>query len=43
MYKVAILGCENSHANSFLNLVMTRKVVENIEFVGVYSDDAEAA
>ena len=43
MYKVAILGSENSHANSFLNLVMTRKVVENIEFVGVYSDDAEAA
>ena len=43
MYKVAILGCENSHANSFLNLVMTRKVIENIEFVGVYSDDTEAA
>ena len=34
MYNVAILGCENSHDNSFLNLVMTRKVIENIEFVG---------
>ena len=43
MYKVAILGCENSHANTFLNLVLNKKIVEDIEFIGVYSDDAEAA
>lgn len=43
MYKVAILGCENSHANSFLNAVLNEKIVDDIEFVGVYSDDKEAA
>ncbi len=43
MYKVAILGCENSHANSFLNAVINEKLVDNVEFVGVYSDDFEAA
>lgn len=40
MYKIAILGCENSHANSFLRF---GKNIEDIEFVGVYSDDLEAA
>lgn len=43
MYKVAILGCENSHANSFLKTVLEQKVCDDIEFVGVYSDDVEAA
>lgn len=43
MYKVAILGCENSHANSFLDAVINDKIVDDIEFVGVYSDDREAA
>ena len=43
MYKVAILGCENSHANSFLKTVLEQKVCDDIEFVGVYSDDMEAA
>lgn len=43
MYKVAILGCENSHANAFLSAVIEKKIVEDIEFVGVYSDDMEAA
>ena len=43
MYKVAILGCENSHANSFLDAVINRKLVTDIEFVGVYSYDKEAA
>ena len=43
MYKVAILGCENSHANGFLNHVIKNKVVTDIEFVGVYSEDREAA
>ena len=43
MFKVAILGCENSHANSFLKTVLEQKVCDDIAFVGVYSDDMEAA
>jgi len=43
MHKVAILGCENSHANSFLDAVINEKIVKDMEFVGVYSDDKEAA
>ncbi len=43
MYKVAILGCENSHANSFLDAVINRKLVDDVEFVGVYSEDTAAA
>ena len=43
MFKVAILGCENSHANAFLSHVIKNKIVDDIEFVGVYSDDREAA
>lgn len=43
MYKIAILGCENSHANSFLDAVINEKIVDDIEFVGVYSADMEAA
>ncbi len=41
MFKIAILGCENSHANAFIKL--TRNVYKDVEVVGVYSDDAEAA
>ena len=40
MYKIAILGCENSHANAFLKFGAN---IEDMEFVGVYSDDMEAA
>lgn len=43
MYKLAILGCENSHANSFLNHVKSTKYKDLVEFVGVYSDEKEAA
>ncbi|WP_275564660.1 Gfo/Idh/MocA family protein [Acetatifactor aquisgranensis] len=43
MYKVAILGCENSHANFFLEYFVEKKVVGDVEVMGVYSDDAEAA
>jgi len=43
MYKIAILGCENSHANNFLDAVINGKIVEDVEFVGVYSDNREAA
>lgn len=46
MFKVAILGCENSHANTFLSAVMNKKLVDDVEFVGVYGydpKDTEAA
>ena len=43
MYKIAILGCENSHANTFLEFIIKEKVVTDVEVVGVYSDDMEAA
>ncbi|MBQ9783874.1 MAG: Gfo/Idh/MocA family oxidoreductase [Clostridia bacterium] len=39
MFKVAILGCENSHANSFLKQVIKDARYSDIEFVGVYSDE----
>ena len=42
MFKVAILGCENSHANTFIDFVVDKKVVDDIEFVGVYSEETEA-
>lgn len=43
MYKIAILGCENSHANTFLNYIIKDNLYPDIEVVGVYSDDMEAA
>ena len=43
MFKVAILGCENSHASTFMNDVLNGKLVDDVEFVGVYSDNMEAA
>ena len=43
MYKIAILGCENSHANSFLKFIYKDKLYTDIEVVGVYSEDAQAA
>lgn len=42
MFKIAILGCENSHANSFLNYVVKDKLYPDVEVVGVWSDEAEA-
>ncbi len=42
MFKVAILGCENSHANQFLDFALKDKALGDIEVVGVYSDEEEA-
>ena len=42
MYKVAILGCENTHAEAFMRAVIEDKFADDIEFVGVYSDDEAA-
>jgi len=41
MYKIAILGCENSHADAFLNYIKEGGFTD-IEVVGVYSDDEDA-
>lgn len=43
MYRVAILGCENSHADAFLRLVIEEKAVTDVEFVGIYSDEKDAS
>lgn len=42
MKKVVILGCENSHANTFLNFIKEGAYPE-IEIIGVYSEDTSAA
>ncbi len=43
MKKVVILGCENSHADNFLKLVVKEKAYDDIQFLGVYSDEVEAS
>ena len=36
MYKIVILGCENSHANNFLRLIAEGHYPE-IEVIGIYT------
>ncbi len=43
MKRIAILGCENSHANNFLKFINERDEFKDVEVVGVYSDDLPAA
>ncbi len=43
MYRIAILGCENSHANVFLNYIIKDGLYPDITVEGVYSDDYAAA
>ncbi len=43
MKKIAILGCENSHANNFLKFIKNNEEFHDVEVVGVYSDDIPAA
>ena len=43
MYKIAILGCENSHANAFLKLIREEEKYHNIEVAGIFSIYPEAA
>ncbi|MBE6697691.1 MAG: Gfo/Idh/MocA family oxidoreductase [Ruminococcaceae bacterium] len=43
MKKIAILGCENSHANAFLRLICQDPAYADVQVVGVYSDDDLAA
>ena len=43
MKKIAILGCENSHANAFLNFIKENEEFKDIDVIGVYSDEKAAA
>jgi predicted dehydrogenase len=43
MKNIAILGCENSHANAFLKLIRDEKKYSDLKVLGVYSEDSEAA
>ena len=43
MKKIVILGCENSHADSFIRFMQTEEKYKDIEILGVYSNDREAA
>lgn len=42
MKKIVILGCENSHANTFLGFIRDIKKFSDVEVVGVYSHEREA-
>ena len=43
MKRIAILGCENSHADAFLKFIGEKEEFRDIEVVGVYSDDSAAS
>ncbi len=43
MKKIAIFGCENSHANAFLKFIKEKEEFSDIECVGVYSVDLTAS
>ena len=42
MKRIAILGCENSHADAFLACIKNNEKYSDVEVVGVYSEEAEA-
>lgn len=43
MKRIAILGCENSHANAFLKFIKEKEEFSDVLVVGVYSDERAAA
>lgn len=43
MKKVAILGCENSHADAFISCIKEKEEFTGIEVIGVYSHDRAAS
>ena len=43
MKRIAILGCENSHAATFLDFIFNTEDYKDIEVVGVYSNEPEAS
>ncbi|MBQ7900902.1 MAG: Gfo/Idh/MocA family oxidoreductase, partial [Clostridia bacterium] len=40
--KIAILGCENSHADSFIDYILNSGKIDDVEIAGVYSDEEAA-
>ena len=42
MFRVAFLGVENSHTDTFLKYILVDKIYTDIEVVGVYTDDESA-
>ena len=43
MKKIVILGCENSHADSFLALIREKEEFQNVSVIGVYSNEPAAS
>ena len=43
MKKIVILGCENSHADKFLAILKAEERFSDIEVIGVFSEEREAA
>lgn len=43
MKRIAILGCENSHADTFLNFIYNTDKYRDVEVIGVYSNEPAAA
>lgn len=43
MKKIVILGCENSHADTFLDFIKNDPKYSDVEVVGVHSEDESAA
>jgi predicted dehydrogenase len=43
MKRIVILGCENSHADSFIRFIQTNEAYKDVKILGVYSDDRAAA
>ena len=43
MKNIVILGCENSHANSFLSIIKKTEKFADVNVLGVYSDERVAA
>ncbi len=43
MKNIVILGCENSHANMFLDYIRDNSKYKDINVLGVYSDDPDAS
>ena len=43
MKKIAIVGCENSHADLFLKFINENYKFRDIEVVGVFSEEIEEA
>ncbi len=41
MKKIVILGCENSHANLFLDFIRDNEKYKDVEVIGVYSHEKE--